>query len=107
MTAVNSDSQLLDPNDLWKYKALNTSDTASVNKGDPCALVYPMGLWKMPTSEDYGVLTVEASVGNLLRLGNPNRLYLLNRGEPSFGGILGIILPTKYFEIVVGWSNVS
>ncbi|WP_407483526.1 hypothetical protein [Elizabethkingia meningoseptica] len=41
-------------NEYWNWRA--TTPTGAVNAGDPCALVKPLGTWRMPTSAEFGTL---------------------------------------------------
>ena len=41
-------------NEYWNWKA--TTPTGTPGSGDPCALVYPLGLWRMPTDVELATL---------------------------------------------------
>ena len=50
-------------NSYFAYRALTPANTA---KGDPCAVVYPAGIWRQATFEDFNALT---------RIGGPAYTY--------------------------------
>ncbi|WP_159639036.1 hypothetical protein [Sphingobacterium composti Ten et al. 2007 non Yoo et al. 2007] len=93
-----------DPNDIWRFGAVTPDGSRGTY--DPCAQVYPTGLWKMPTSSDYETLKNFQSRANLIRIGAPDNLFILDRGEP-LSGLLGIVGTTKPYEVVAGWYNIN
>lgn len=74
---------LTDPNDLWKWRALTPDGTP--NQGDPCSLVYPAGVWRMPTASEYQTLISQ----------NP-----ISAGQSSNSGILNALERND-----VDWTN--
>ncbi|MGE8428809.1 MAG: hypothetical protein ACN6O7_13070 [Sphingobacterium sp.] len=80
------------------------ASTVAANQKDPCALVYPAGLWKTPTSNEIGVLTsnsgvVDGLLGNiigiLLQPGTPGATAGSNFMDYTGGtGVQGTVYPT-------------
>ena len=48
-------------NEYWNWMA--TTPTGATGTGDPCALVYPQGLWRMPTSAEFTSLNGNNTIG--------------------------------------------
>ena len=80
------------------------ASTVAANQKDPCALVYPAGLWKTPTSNEVGVLTSNSGVvdgllgdiiGLLLKPGTPGATAGSNYMDYTGGtGVQGSVYPT-------------
>lgn len=86
---------LVDPNDLWKFGAEKPNDPIGI--ADPCTMVYPDNLWKTPSKLDFDNLKVI----------QPNSLFVIDRDEPQFDGVLGLLFPVKYLEFIIGWNSSS
>ncbi|MDV4042185.1 hypothetical protein CMT37_05005 [Elizabethkingia anophelis] len=58
-------------NEYWNWMA--TTPTGTSGSGDPCALVYPQGIWRMPTSAEFTTLnannTIDVNTVNPLLVG--------------------------------------
>lgn len=89
MQSKNSSGFLKDEKDLWRFSTTTPNGTEQEVGFDPCNKVFPEGLWKMASDEDFTSLTVN----------NPDSLYIIDRDEPWWTVVLGLIGNSKYYEM--------
>lgn len=89
MESKNTGGFLKDEKDLWRFSSKTPNGTAQEAGYDPCNDVHPKGLWKMASDEDFNTLTVN----------NPDSLYIIDRNEPWWTVVLGLIGNSKYYEM--------
>ncbi|UIR54839.1 hypothetical protein LZQ00_11175 [Sphingobacterium sp. SRCM116780] len=70
-----------DKRSYWNWKSLTPTGTAG--SGDPCALVYPAGLWRMPTRAE--LTTVSAMTSHLYQWSGTTGQYV--NSVYGYGGV--------------------
>lgn len=88
----NTIGQIINPLDLWKFNTTTPDGTSQTNGFDPCKVVYPNNLWKMPSDVNFN------------QLATPSKLGILDRGEPTFS-IIGILANAKPYEMTAIWNK--
>ncbi|UIR54837.1 hypothetical protein LZQ00_11165 [Sphingobacterium sp. SRCM116780] len=80
----------------WNWKSLTPAGTAG--SGDPCALVYPAGLWRMPTRPELALLAAMPShpyqwpgstgayINSVYRYAGVNQTWNTDAGAPATFG---------------------
>lgn len=89
----------MDPYDVsaasgfWNWRSMFPTNTAPTNIGDPCAMVFPAGTWRMPTEAELqglinlipggGISTANYDAAAVGLLSGADIRYVFNRSTPA------------------------